>query len=373
MQTKVRKLDSDQDRREAVREAADCLSSGGLVAFPTETVYGLGACATMPAALERLRQVKGREQTKPFTVHIGSRSVLPKFVPNLSSLGRRLSEKAWPGPLTLIFQVDNVESTPIIQETARQHAPAMYHEGTIGIRCPDDPVASELLNATTRPVVAASANPAGAPAPVRAEEALAALDGQVDLLIDAGRTRYAKASTIVRVNGDGYHIVRPGVIDERTLRRLTKINFLLVCSGNTCRSPMAAGLLKKLLAEKLGCTVQQLPNRGYHVESAGIAAFGGAPPSPQGVEVMRKRGIDIVGHRSQPLTLDLAQRADYVFVMTATQLDTLAATAPGLAGRAKMVSTVDIDDPVGENEAVYARCAEQLEAALRKRLEEIAL
>jgi len=106
----------------------------------------------------------------------------------------------------------------------------MYHEGTIGIRCPDDRVAADVLTTAGVPVVAASANPGGALAPVEAEEALHMLNGQVDLILDAGRSRYAKPSTIVRVDDAGYRIVRQGVLDERTVRRLAQTTFLLVCT-----------------------------------------------------------------------------------------------------------------------------------------------
>src|SRR5688572_24392217 len=103
METKVRKISPDREGQEAILEAAACLASGGLVVFPTETVYGVGACATNPAAMARLREVKGREGGKPFTVHIGSRAGVNRFVPELHGVGQRLTQKAWPGPLTLIF------------------------------------------------------------------------------------------------------------------------------------------------------------------------------------------------------------------------------------------------------------------------------
>lgn len=373
MKTRVIQLGPDQDHREAALEAARCLADGGLVVFPTETVYGLGACATNPAALHRLREVKQRTETKPFTLHIGSRSQVRHFVPEISGVGQRLVEKAWPGPLTLIFSVPRPEEAPAIRESSPEHIPAMYHEGTIGIRCPDDRVAADVLTGAGVPVVAASANPAGAPAPVDAEEALATLDGIVDLVLDAGRSRYSKPSTIVRVNHEGYQFIRDGVLDERTIRRLAQVTFLLVCSGNTCRSPMAAGVLKSLLAEKLGCRPEDLPAKGYYVESAGVSAYPGAYPSPPAEEVLKEKGIDISSHRSQPLTLELANRADYIFTMTRHHLDALTAFGPSVRQRARTLDDEDIEDPIGENRAVYAQCADRLEKALRRRLEEIPL
>jgi protein-tyrosine phosphatase len=374
METKVRKISSDREGQEAIIEAAACLAGGGLVVFPTETVYGLGACATNPDAMAKLREVKGRNEGKPFTVHIGSRSGVNRFVPELHGVGQRLTQKAWPGPLTLIFQVNNAETAPIIQETSVAHVPAMYHEGTIGIRCPDDRVAAEVLNKAGVAIVAASANPAGESAPVTAEEALAGLNGQVDFILDAGRTLYARPSTIVRVNTEGFHILREGVLDERTIRRLTKVNFLVVCSGNTCRSPMAEGLLRHLLAERLRCGDQELEERGFHIESAGVSATYGLSPSPAAVQVLKARQIDISGHRSQPVSLEHIHRADYIFAMTEAHLNGLAAITPLARDRARRIAEGrDIDDPIGESESVYAECAGQLEQAIRQRLEEVPL
>lgn len=373
MNTRLLKIDRNTDCGAQLSEAAACLAAGGLVVFPTETVYGVGANAADPDAVARLRTVKQRADTKPFTVHIGSRSAVERFVPGLAGLGRRLTERAWPGPLTLVFHVPDIEAAPIVREVSVERAETMYHNGTIGIRYPDDRVAAEMLVEAQVPVVAASANPGGEAAPVDADECLQALGGLVDLVLDAGRTRYARPSTIVRVDDKGYQLLREGVLDERTIRRLAHVTFLLVCSGNTCRSPMAAGLLRRLLAEKIGCTENELEARGYTVESAGTGAFPGAPPSTAAVRALEGRGIDISAHRSQALTSDLVGRADYIFAMTGSHATMVASLRPGAGTQVRTIDEEDIDDPVGGSDEVYRQYADRLERALRNRLKEIAL
>jgi tRNA threonylcarbamoyl adenosine modification protein (Sua5/YciO/YrdC/YwlC family) len=373
MKTIVLKVEADNQRTNAIKEAARCLAEGGLVVFPTETVYGVGANAANPAALARLRAVKERQETKPFTVHIGSRSAVNRFVPDLSGVGRRLTEKAWPGPLTVIFHVSDVTAAPILRENAFPSADSLYHDGTIGIRCPDDPIALDLLTAAGVPVVAASANPASRPAPVTAEEALATLDGKVDMVLDAGRTRYAKASTIVEVRPNSFQIIRDGVLDERIIRKLMQVTFLVVCSGNTCRSPMAEGILRKLVAEKLGVAEKELPGHGYNVESAGVSAAGGLCATPAAVRALASRGIDISRHKSQPLTLELVHRADYIFAMTDSHVRAIRQMAPQVRNRVRKIAQQDIEDPIGESDEVYIQVATQIEEALRERLEEVTL
>ena len=372
MTTEIRHLGSGDDR-EIIREAAACLTNGGLVVFPTETVYGLGANAFNPQAIKRLYQVKERPATKPFTLHIGAPAAVGRFVPDLDPLGKRLIEKAWPGPLTIVFQVADVTHAPAIKEASAAFIPAMYHEGTIGIRCPDDPTASLLLTEAEVPVVAASANPAGIPAPVTAKQAAEVLNGQVDLVLDAGRTRYAMASTVVRVGMQGLELLREGVVEERIVRRLSRLTFLIVCSGNTCRSSMAEGLLRKLLAEKLGCPETQLAERGYQIESAGTSASNGLPATSQAIEIMRARNIDLTKHRSRSVTLEMLRRADYIFVMTSGHLDTMTRIAPEVQDHCRLLDVHGIEDPIGGDLSVYRHCADRMESALRRHLEDMSL
>ena len=371
MGTEVIKVDPHCGKTDVVRRAADVLTGGGLVAFPTETVYGVAACVDHPSAVDRLRRVKSRRSDQAFTVHMGSPGDAGRFAPGLGGLAGRFIRKAWPGPLTLIVEVDNPSSAPVMASLNGRAAAAIYFGGTIGLRCPDDAVAAALLRTVQAPVIAASANRSGHRPPFSGDDVLKELDGQIDLLVDVGRTRYSKPSTIVRVTGGSYELVREGVFDAQTIEDLSKLRLLLVCTGNTCRSPMAAAIAGKLLAQRLGCRIEELGDRGIEVTSAGTGGgFGGA--SAHAAKVMARRGLDLSGHASAVLTPELIRRADHIFAMTRSHVETVIDMVPPAEDRiALLLEDEDVRDPIGGSEDDYEDCARTVEEGLRARLQEV--
>ena len=186
----------------AMAEAAQILRRGGLVAFPTETVYGLAADLTNPKAMDRLNHVKGRPPDKPYSWHLHSIEQMRQYVAAVPPLAERLIQRYWPGPLTIIM--------PSKDGT------------TIGFRLPDHPVARAFLSACGVPVAAPSANRSGSPPPTDANEVLAALDGDIDCILDAGPTRLGRESTVVEVLGEQLVIRREGAIPRQEILALLK-------------------------------------------------------------------------------------------------------------------------------------------------------
>lgn len=369
METKVIKANAPSEISQAVAQGCQVLKNGGLVAFPTETVYGLAAAADSPGGMERLRQLKRRPPNKPFTLHIGKWSHLERYVPDLSFLERQFLLKGWPGPLTVVFQIDQHRANLINNTLTSDLIETLYHNNSIGIRLPDHGVAEQLLMAVGSPVVAPSANLDGQPPPTNPDDVLQQLAGQIDLLLDAGPTRYNKASTVVRLDGNDIEILRTGVLDQGTIQRMRRLTILFVCTGNTCRSPMAEGFGRSLLAKKLSCPVDKLGEKGYNVTSAGVIACSGVGPTSEAVEVCREVGVDISGHGAGLLTPDLIRQADCVFAMDRSHYRAVVGMVPEAAGRtALLIEDNDIIDPLGGSLGVYRDCAKRIADGVNQRL-----
>jgi tRNA threonylcarbamoyl adenosine modification protein (Sua5/YciO/YrdC/YwlC family) len=353
-------------------ELAQALVDGALIIFPTETVYGVAANAARVEATQRLRRLKGNLGDRPFTVHIARRQQAAWYVTHPSPVARRLSRKLWPGPLTLICEQADPTEAEIAQRCPAELLQQIFSNGKVGLRCPNHPAAAALLTAAGgAPIVASSANRAGNPPPQDLQGALRELDGDVDYAVDGGPTRSGVASSIVEVHGNEWSIRRTGSVDARTIARLARSEILFVCTGNSCRSPMAQHMFCHMLRERLGMTVAELEAAGYVCVSAGTFAGGGTAMSDGTATELARRGIDPGLHRSQPLTIELIQRAERIYCMSEEHRSTVLQLAPSAEPRVELLDpSHPVPDPVGGDAEAYRVCAEQIERALEARLRE---
>jgi L-threonylcarbamoyladenylate synthase len=192
---------------EAISRAAEVLRRGGLVAFPTDTVYGVGAPVFAAEAVSRLYTLKGRPLEKAIAVLVSGPSDVAGLAASLPPEAERLAAAFWPGALTLV-----VPKRDQVPEEVSPH-------GTVGVRMPDHPVSLALLKATG-PLATTSANWSGEPSSVTAEQVLAALDGRIDLVLDGGRTPGSLSSTVLDCTASPPRILRQGPISEAQIRQV---------------------------------------------------------------------------------------------------------------------------------------------------------
>ena len=226
METVVLKVDAANPQPDVIRRAADVIRAGGLVAFPTETVYGLGANALDADAVARIFEAKGRPATNPVILHVADASEVLNVAANWPETAGKLAARFWPGPLTLV--VPKADRVPAIVTAGGP---------TVAVRCPNHPVALALIRAAGVPVAAPSANRSTELSPTRAEHVLKSLNGRIDLLLDGGPCSGGIESTVVDATGEFPRVLRPGLVTVPMLESVCGRVEVGAKDGGVSRSP----------------------------------------------------------------------------------------------------------------------------------------
>jgi tRNA threonylcarbamoyl adenosine modification protein (Sua5/YciO/YrdC/YwlC family) len=349
------------DPRDVVHRAVQALVEGKVVALPTETVYMAAASGLSERAVARLLALRSGKLDGPATLAVRGTDDVLDYVLELPPVGLRLARRCWPGPVTL--QLADAHPESAVHRLPKSVKAAVVPAGEIRVRVPAHELVLSVLRLLAGPVVMIGARPTGGEDAVTAEDVVSLLGGQVDVVLDDGRCKFAQRASIVKVHEQGFDVVRQGVLSEANLKRLASYMVALVCTGNTCRSPMAEVLLKKRVADRLGCSIAALEERGIVIMSAGISAAAGGRSAAEAIETMRARGLDLTQHESQPLTDRIVRFADTVIAMTRGHREAILEAWPEAAPRVHLISRGrgDVSDPIGGSLELYRRCAEQLD------------
>lgn len=241
MNTQIYKIDKNAINKEKVREAAAIIREGGLVAFPTETVYGLGADALQPEASKKIYAAKGRPSDNPLIVHISRFEDLVSIAKEVPQEAKKLADAFWPGPLTMI--VNKNEKVPY-ETTGGMD--------TVAVRMPNHPIALELIRQSGCLIAAPSANTSGRPSPTLAEHVAEDMNGKIPMILDGGAVGIGIESTIIDLTEDVPMILRPGYITPKMLEQVigaVKMDPGIIAPDSK-KKPKAPGMKYKHYAPK---------------------------------------------------------------------------------------------------------------------------
>ncbi len=341
-----------------VAETAERLRRGELCALPTETVYGLAVLPSHADAVARARAMKGRAQSHPFTYHIAAMADLHRLAANPSARIRRLTERYWPGPLTVVLPARSGEA-----------------DATVGLRLPAHAFTQQVIAACGEPLWLSSINETGKE-PLVDPDAIAAQFGEhLDLLIDDGPSPLGNASTVVRDLGDHLEVLRAGILDHDQVLHTAAELTLFVCTGNTCRSPLAEALARDLTARTLGIEPTEVLARGHAFLSAGTATHPGMPASEGSVAAGQEIGLDLSHHQSRFVDGELVRAATRIYCLSDSHRRALLAEfpnagGPNAGGKVQLLrpDQLDIQDPFGGPIEVYRKARDEIRAAVGARL-----
>ena len=387
--TKILDWRKTEDPRDVIHTAVQALAEGHLVAFPNDGHYMVAASGLRPQSIEKMSHLLGsdRQSFQP-RAFLMMRSVneLLDYCPSASEVAIRIAQRCWPGPVDLIFQDGHPGSLiGSLPEATRELI--LTEQGWFGVSSPRHEAFSQVARLTAGPLVLMPAlrSPSSLVQeqekrhqemrhPGKSREIDSAIlanepsqvSEEVAFVIDSGSIDRVGVSTIVRVEGSRCEILREGLMTAENLSSSTSFTILIVCTGNTCRSPMAESLLKDKLK-------QQVDSMTIRVVSAGVSAQPGGPASEGAVLAIKERGLSLDDHQSRSISQGLLERSDLILTMTSNHRQAILSRWPHVSSKIFSLAPAgtDVSDPYGGPIEAYRKCADRIDQCLDEWIEKL--
>jgi len=363
------KIDAANPDKEIIKKAVDILKAGGVIVYPTDTLYGMGVDSLNEKALTRLYLLKQRSKKMPVSLMVPNIKSVEKIT---GKLGNELSQyirTLLPGKITVILPCEDKDSLPYLLRGK---------DKKIGFRMPEHNVCAALSNAYPNPITTTSANISGSKNAFTIQDIIAQFGDKLDLILDSGVMKKSKGSTVIDFTKDPFLVLREGEVAFSELRkklpdiplRVRKDKYVItfVCSGNICRSPLAMGILKSMLARTKF-------RKAVKIDSAGTLNLAGQRIHEYSYEVAKENKIDLAMHVSQPITDKMMEDAQLIVCMALNHYTHLRSTYPQYRDkivmlkqwkRPKNLSNPSIADPIGHPRDFFKETYKDIHKELKR-------
>lgn len=356
------KIDPDAPAKKIMTRAVRILTSGGILIYPTDTLYGFGVLVNDEKALARVYEIKKREKNKPFSIMVNDRDQAEMIVGRMTERERQLFDLLLPGKITLLVKARKKIKIPGLEKFDK-----------IGFRIPRSKLCQQLVEQAGFPISSSSVNLSNQNNLINIKDIRREFQHKVDLILDGGPVKSIKGSSVLDISATQLSLLREGEMPKEVLEKKigTKINstvsrkFIItfICSGNICRSPMAEGILKhKLNSDMLEGKVE--------INSAGTLNLPTSVASLKAVEVSAEHGINIEDHLSRPVSRTIVDRANLIICLADNHYDYFTKNYSTYKKKIHLLKGYDIsgnftgfsiDDPIGRSEDFYREIYNEIE------------
>ncbi|HID38440.1 MAG TPA: threonylcarbamoyl-AMP synthase [Calditrichaeota bacterium] len=364
------KIDPNKPDKKIIAKAAAVLKSGGIIAYPTDTLYGLGVDALNEKALSRLYLLKQRGGKTPVSLMVYDLKSIEEYSGKLEPEIKEYLKKLLPGKITVLLPRKDKDVLPDLFRITKGKK--------LGFRIPGHNVCSALSKAFPNPITTTSANISGKPNAVNVQAIIAQFGDKLDLILDAGPVTAKQGSTIIDFTKIPFLVMREGQVSLKILRqklpgvplrkRKEKFTITFICSGNICRSPLAMGILRAMLARTKYRKVVE-------VDSAGTLNLAGQRVHEYSYEVAKENKIDLAKHISRPITDRMMQNAQLIICMALNHYTHLRSIYPQYRDkiimlkqwkRPKNLSNPSIADPIGHPRDFFGETYREIHKELKR-------